>query len=99
MTMVLRPVFNKGSYDYPFEGCQPGLAKSNNMYFRFIVDTLRDHLGDDLDFTEENGRFILPYSAEDLNIVKTIYSDTGDFLSSKLGRANLWFELLEVRIN
>jgi len=96
--MVFRPIFNKDCFDYPFKGCTPGLAKSNNMYFRFIVDTLRDHLGDDLNFTEENGRFILPYNEEDLNIVKTIYCDTGDFISN-IGRANLWFELLEVRLN
>jgi hypothetical protein len=55
-------------------------------------------LGDDLYFTEENGRFILPYSEEDLETIKRIYSDTGNF-PIKIGRSYLWFEIVDIIID
>jgi hypothetical protein len=98
MTMQIRPIFNKDAFDYPFEGCQLSLPKTVNMDFKYIVNTLREHLGDDLYFTEENGRFILPYSEEDLETIKRIYSDTGDF-PIKIGRSYLWFEIVDIIID
>ena len=95
MSMRIKPIFNKDGNDYAFQGCQPGLPKGANTDFRYIVNTLRDHLGDDLDFTEENGTFIIPYAVEDLSIVRKIYSDTHEF-PIKIGRSHLWFEILEI---
>lgn len=95
MTMRIKPIFKKDGNDYAFDPLQPGLPKGSNTEFKYIIDTLREHLGDDLCFTEENGTFIIPYTAEDLEIVKKIYNDT-DYCPIKYGRCNLWFEVVHI---
>ena len=95
MTMRIRPIFKVDGYDYTFETPQPGLPKGSNAEYRYIIDTLRKYLGDDLYFTEEYGLFLLPYTAEDLDIVTKINSDT-EYYPIKYGRSYLWFEIVEM---
>ena len=95
MTMRIKPIFKANGCDYAFDPILPGLPKGSNTEFRFIIDTLRVHLGDDLYFTEENGIFTLLYTADDLDIVKKINADS-EYCPVKYGQCYLRFEILEI---
>lgn len=95
MNIKIKPVFKVEGYDYAFDPPQR-LPKGSNAEYRYIIDVLRSHLGDDLDCVEEYGIFLLPQiTAEDLDIVTNIYEDT-EYNPIKYGRCYLWFEIVEI---
>jgi len=85
MSVTIQPIFvmKDSGNEHQFEGCIEGLPKGHNMDFRFIVDTLRNHFGDDLDFTEEKGTFIMPFDAQVVEEIKSIYQESNDFPVSR----------------
>ena len=81
MSLILKPVFVKDDKEYAFEGLNEDqrINRGANMEFRFIVNTLRAHLGDDLDFKVEHGLFSIPYNEADKQTVLNIYQNTNEF--------------------
>jgi hypothetical protein len=97
MSVTIQPIFIKDTIEYPFEGCKAGLPKGHSMEFRFIVNTLRDRFGDDLDFTEKDGLFIMPSDPQILEEIKSIYKYSNEF-PLKREQSHLRFDIISIDI-
>jgi hypothetical protein len=95
MSVTIQPIFVKDNNEYSFKGCIPGLPKRSNMDFRFIVDTLREHFGDDLDFTEKDGMFIIPFDVQIIEEIKNIYQKSSDYLIN-MEESHLKFKIISI---
>ena len=96
MDIIIKPIFmtNNNKYDYVGEEEGAGLYKPVSMEFRFIVDTLRNVFGDELDFDETNGLFTLKQMCLQHEIVlRNIYEDSCD-MPIYCGRCFLRFEII-----
>ena len=62
MSITIKPIFIKDNIEFPFRGQneERGFAGKNHEY-RFIVNTLRHHFSDNLNFVEKDGVFIIPF--------------------------------------
>ena len=62
MSITIKPIFIKDNIEFPFRGQheERGFYGRNHEY-RFIVNTLRHHFSDNLDFVEKDGVFIIPF--------------------------------------
>ena len=97
MSVTIQPIFVKDAIEYPFKGQPAGLPKGSNMEFRFIVNTLRDRFGDDMDFTEKNGLFIMPSDPQILEEIKSIYKYSGEF-PVEIEQSHLRFDIISIDI-
>ena len=95
MSVTIQPIFVMENNEYEFEGCIAGLPKGSNYDFRFIVDTLRKRFGDDLDFSEENGLFIMPFDAHIIEEIKSIYQESNDFPVNRK-KSHLRFDIISI---
>jgi len=91
------PTFAKEDGTYcPFEGLsddEQGARRGTNFEFRFIVNTLRQYFGDDLDFAEMANQIkIATLSNAQMQLLREINEDTCDF-PVKYGRSHLKFEV------
>jgi hypothetical protein len=90
---IIQPIFEKDGFNYPFTGLKATYAAT--LEYKFILDTLRSHLGDSLEITEgiRNGTFeIAMLSERQLNFLRDISEDTGAY-PLKHGQTNLRFEI------
>jgi len=102
MSITVKPIFIKDNNEFPFKGQneERGFDGANHEY-RFIVDTLRRYFGDEIDFEEENGVFTIPFeNINDLDAVKEIYENTGDYFEGddELESAYFRFEVIEYKL-
>ena len=97
MSVTIQPIFVKDAIEYPFKGQPAGKPKGSNMEFRFIVNTLRDRFGDDLEFTEKNGLFIMPSDPQILEEIKSIYRYSNEFPLER-EQSHLRFDIISIDI-
>ena len=100
MSITIKPIFIKDNIEFPFRGQneERGFAGRNHEY-RFIVNTLRHHFSDNLDFVEKDGVFIIPFpqngddDGEEGNVVDMVHAEQGKIiLQSILQNSNQYFE-------
>jgi len=93
MSITIKPIFIKDNIEFPFRGQneERGFAGRNHEY-RFIVNTLRHHFSDNLDFVEKDGVFILPFpqNGEEGDIVDMVQGKI--ILQSIREKSNEYFE-------
>jgi hypothetical protein len=98
MSITIKPIFIKDNIEFPFRGQneERGFAGRNHEY-RFIVNTLRHHFSDNLDFVEKDGVFIIPFpqngdddDGEEGNVVDMVQGKI--ILQSILQNSNEYFE-------
>ena len=91
----VKPIFVTAGIDNPFEGLS-AYEKTNpgaNYEYRFIVNTLRDHFGDAIDFEIKDHYFtIAMLSNAQMKILRGIFDDTFEF-PVKYGRSQFKFEI------
>ena len=89
----IRPIFVKEHIEYPFGGLKAN--RESTLKYKFIIDTLRSHLGDDLEIKEgfNTGTFEIGFlSYTQMELLKSIYETTGAFLIN-YGLSQLKFEI------
>jgi hypothetical protein len=89
----IKPFFVKDYNKYLFGGLKATRDSTNE--YKFILDTLRCHLGDDLELKEgfHIGSFEIGFlSNEQMNLLRYIVEDTGAY-PIKYGRSQLKFEI------
>jgi len=97
MSITIKPIFIKDNIEFPFRGQneERGFAGRNHEY-RFIVNTLRHHFGDNLDFVEKDGVFIIPFPQngdDDDGGVDMVHAEQGRIiLQSIREKSNEYFE-------
>ena len=109
MSITIKPIFIKNNIEYPFRGQneERGFAGRNHEY-RFIVNTLRHHFGDNLDFVEKDGVFIIPFpqngddgvmvhAEQGKIILQSIREKSNEYFEgdAELESAQLKFEIME----
>ena len=89
-------VFVKDGAEYPFEGLaeeKKDAYRGSNMEFRFIVITLRDYFGDELEFYEDGSDITIAFlSNEQMKMLRGIKEDTFEY-PVKYGRSELKFDI------
>ena len=111
MSITIKPIFIKDNIEFPFRGQneERGFAGKNHEY-RFIVNTLRHHFSDNLNFVEKDGVFIIPFpqngdddDGEEVDIVQgkiilqSIRQKSHQYFEgdAELESAQLKFEIME----
>ena len=96
MSITIKPIFIKDNIEIPFRGQneERGFAGRNHEY-RFIVNTLRHHFSDNLNFVEKDGVFIIPFPQngdDDGEEVDMVHAEQGKIiLQSIRQKSNEYF--------
>ena len=78
ISINIKPVYERNGIEYPFE-CTFEKYWFCSEY-RFSVDVLRNHFGDELSFEYDHGIFKIQLDdIRDLHILRNIYDDTNQY--------------------
>jgi hypothetical protein len=90
----INPIFVTDGIEYIFEGLHKDINNYINTEYIFIINTLREHLGDELDFEVDGNEIeIATLSNSQMKILSGIDEDTFDY-PVKYGHSRLKFEIV-----
>lgn len=96
MSITIKPIFIKDNIEFPFRGQNEERGfYGRNQEYRFIVNTLRHHFSDNLNFVEKDGVFIIPFpqNGEEGEEVDMVHAEQGkNILQSIRQKSHQYFE-------